>query len=361
MANGANGTGHDIIVVGASTGGVEAIMHLTSRLPVDLPAAVFVVVHFPPDGSSVLPRLINRRSALPATHAADGEPITRGRIYVARPDYHLLLEPGRVRLAQGPRENRARPAVDVLFRSAALAYGPRVIGVVLTGALDDGAAGLVAIKRRGGLAVVQDPADALIPGMPLSVLARCEVDHVAPLAALPALLTELSRAPAPQEGAYPVPREMEIEVGKARLDEAVMQELVGAPTSYTCPECKGPLREIQEGGLARYRCQTGHAYSVGTWLVDQSDALEEALWVAVNTLQESARMAERLAHDAQARGSELVAARFEEKRRQTLAQAEVVRRVLAERQHSAMVEVLTQEQLGEDPPASPEAAASGDA
>ena len=184
------GTAPSIVVIGASVGGVEAIGFLASALPPDFAAAVLVVLHIGAH-KSVLPRLLSQRGPLPACHPGDGDPIRPGRIYVAPPDHHLLVEPGRVRLARGPRENWVRPAVDPLFRSAAQAYGPGVVGVVLTGGLNDGTAGLFEIKRCGGVAVVQDPDDAVSPGMPQSALRHVAVDHRLPLAAIPALLAEL--------------------------------------------------------------------------------------------------------------------------------------------------------------------------
>jgi two-component system, chemotaxis family, protein-glutamate methylesterase/glutaminase len=188
--------GHDIVVVGASAGGVEALVDLARSVPPDLPAAMFVVLHVPSTGSSALPEILSRQGSLPAAHVKDGEPIELGRIYVAPPDHHLLLRTGHVHLARGPRENGHRPAVDPLFRSAAGEYATRVIGVVLSGALDDGTAGLVAVKGRGGLAVVQEPADALYPAMPGSAIEHVRVDHVLPAAAMGPLLARLTLEPA---------------------------------------------------------------------------------------------------------------------------------------------------------------------
>src|ERR671933_2234360 len=196
--------GHDIIVSGASAGGMEALQILVRGLPADLPAALFVVWHLPPHSFGVLPDVLDRSGPLPAAHARDGEPIVPGRIYVAPPDRHLLLEPGQVRLTRGPKENHFRPAIDPLFRSAAAAYGPRVIGVVLTGLLDDGTAGLWTIKDRGRLAVVQDPDDALFPAMPLSALEYGAVDARRPAAELGPTLADLARRPVTLGGATPV-------------------------------------------------------------------------------------------------------------------------------------------------------------
>lgn len=183
--------GHDIVVIGASAGGVEALSTLCAGIPADFPAAIFVVQHIAPTARSVLPELLDRLSALSVSHAVDGVAIRSGHVYVAPPDHHMLLTPGRVILRQGPHENRTRPAADPLFRSAGVVYGPRVIGLVLTGLLDDGTAGLIAIKQCGGISVIQDPEDALWPDMPRNALQRDSVDYRVALAELPELLQRL--------------------------------------------------------------------------------------------------------------------------------------------------------------------------
>jgi two-component system, chemotaxis family, protein-glutamate methylesterase/glutaminase len=229
---------HDIIVIGASTGGVEALAAIARSLRPDLPAALLLVLHVPAQATSALPLILERAGPLPAAHAVDGEPIQMGRIYVAPPDFHLVCEQGHVRLVRGPRENRNRPAVDPLFRSAARAYGPRVIGVILTGALNDGTAGLMAIKRRGGIAVVQDPADAFFPSMPESALEYVDADYCLPLAEIGPTLTRLAQEPAPGEAAYPVPAEMEVEAQLLEMDETTMdnEQRPGRISDFTCPE-----------------------------------------------------------------------------------------------------------------------------
>jgi len=234
---------HDIIVIGASAGGVEALKALIAGLPANLPAALFVVLHIPAQSPSLLPEILSRAGRLAATHAADGAPIRRGQIYVAPPDQHLLVERGRLRVVRGPRENRYRPAVDPLFRTAALAYGPRVVGVILTGALDDGTAGLLAIKQRGGVAVVQDPAEALYSGMPRSALEHVAVDYCMPLAEIAPLLARLIGEPTQEEGMYPMPEELEQEVRLAEIDIAALtdDEHPGTPSAFSCPECGGVL------------------------------------------------------------------------------------------------------------------------
>jgi two-component system chemotaxis response regulator CheB len=208
---------HDIVVIGTSSGGVEALIRLFRDLPEDLPAAVFVVVHFPQGASSVLPSILNHAGSLKAVNPEDGDAIKNGRVYVAPPNFHLLVEYGRVRLGGGPRENRHRLAADPLVRSAALAYGPRVVGVILTDARDEGSAGLLAVKRRGGVAIVQDPDDALFPGMPESALRYVDVGHCVPLDKIAPLLDCVTREEAKEEGAYPVPDGMELESKLAGL------------------------------------------------------------------------------------------------------------------------------------------------
>ena len=187
--------GHDVVVIGASAGGIEGLTRIAKRLPADLPAALFVVLHVSPSGPSAMPAILSRSGPLPAVHPHGDEPIERGKIYVAPPDHHLLIEADRVLLGRGPRENRMRPGIDVLFRSAALAYGPRVIGVVLSGYLDDGAAGLLAIKQRGGVALVQDPDDAPCPSMPRAAIKAVTPDHVERIDELAALIDRLVRSP----------------------------------------------------------------------------------------------------------------------------------------------------------------------
>jgi two-component system, chemotaxis family, protein-glutamate methylesterase/glutaminase len=322
--------GHDIVAIGASSGGVEALMRLVRDLPADLPAAVFVVVHFPEGAPSVLPRILDRSGPLKAIHPEDGDSIVNGRIYVASPNVHLLVEKGRVRLTRGPRENRHRPAVDPLFRTAAIAYGPRAVGVVLTGALDDGTAGLLAIKRRGGVAVVQDPDDALIPGMPRSALEYVDVDYCLPLDEIAPLLARIAREPAKEKGAYPVADDMEFESKMAGLDPSVIDggQHFGELSAFTCPDCAGPLFEIRDGNLLRFRCRVGHAYSADGLLDEKSEALENALYVALNTLEENATMADRMAARSRGHGHVHAAARFDERAQEARRQAAVIRRVL---------------------------------
>jgi two-component system chemotaxis response regulator CheB len=240
--------GRDIIVVGASAGGVEALGQMVRGLPADLPAAVFVVLHVPAHGTSVLPSILRRAGPLPAHHAKDGEPIHPGRLYIAPPDFHMLLKNGHVRLARGPTENSHRPAVDPLFRTAARRYGRRVIGVVLSGVLDDGTAGLLAVKNQGGLAVVQHPDDALYRNMPQNALEQVAVDHAAPAGQLGPLLARLAAEPLPPAAESQVSPEMEMETDMAELELEAMQSFArpGTPSGFACPECNGVLWELHE-------------------------------------------------------------------------------------------------------------------
>jgi two-component system chemotaxis response regulator CheB len=279
----------DIIVIGTSTGGIDALRELAAALPRDLKAAVFVTLHVAPYSLGILPEILERAGPLPASNATDWEQFEQGRIYVAPPDRHLLLEPsGHVRVTRGPRENRFRPAIDPLFRSAAHAFGPRVVGVILTGWLDDGTAGLWAIKERGGAAVVQHPEDAFAPAMPQNAIKHVEVDHVIPLKEIAPLLVRLTEAPAAEEGARPVSEEMETEVKIAREDNALESGIMkwGEPSVYACPECHGVLLQLKEGGNMRFRCHTGHAYSVDSLLAEYTEKTEESLWSAIRAIEE---------------------------------------------------------------------------
>ncbi|MBL6079883.1 chemotaxis protein CheB [Belnapia sp. T18] len=303
--------GHDIIVVGASAGGVEALQRLSAGLSPELPAAVLIVQHVSPRARSVLPELLARAGPMPVAHALDGEPILPGRAYVAPPDHHLLVAPGgqHLLLRRGPLENRTRPAVDALFRSAAVTCGPRVIGVVLTGTLDDGTAGLVAVKRCGGISVVQDPADAVWPDMPRNALNGDSPDHSAPMALMVPLLDRLARSPAGP--AIPIPLDLQIEARIARQELAAMgQDLVGLPSQISCPDCGGVLNEVREEKLIRFRCQIGHAYGAESLAAAQADGLENAMAVAARTHRDRLVLFRRMETSAAERGMTYSAARW---------------------------------------------------
>jgi two-component system, chemotaxis family, protein-glutamate methylesterase/glutaminase len=288
----------DIVVVGASAGGMAALEALAASLPRDLPAAIFVVWHLAPGVQSVLPAVLGRAGPLPASNPKDGDPIEPGRIYVAPNDHHMLVERGYIRVTKGPKENRFRPAVDPLFRSAAYIYSTRVIGIVLSGALDDGTAGLWAIKLRGGTAIVQDPADAMHRSMPINALDNVAVDHKVAVAKMGALLSRLTREPAAAEPLFAARErdKMDAEVKIAREVDSRVENIqqYGELSPFTCPECHGVLATFREGNIIRFRCHTGHALSAGTLLEAGTEQVEQRLMDAVRALDETIMLLNRL-------------------------------------------------------------------
>lgn len=320
----------DIIVIGASAGGVGALMELAGGLPADLAAAVFVVLHVAPYAPSYMPEILGRAGPLVAVHPEDGEGIRRGRIYVAPPDHHLLLEREVVRVTRGPKENRFRPSIDALFRSAAYVHGPRVIGVVLSGALDDGTSGLWTVKRLGGVAVVQEPVEAPFPEMPLSALRQVEVDHTVDISTMAPLLAHLAgqKAPEPPPASQAERQTLEAEIAVAIGEDAFEIGVadMGEPTRFTCPECHGALRRLREGGLTRFRCHTGHAFTPNALLAAVGESVEDTLWQAVRGLQESAMLLEHMGRSLADAGQAAVADAFLDKAREAHEQADAVRR-----------------------------------
>lgn len=287
--------GHDMIVIGASAGGVEALKALVAAFPKDLPAAVLLVLHVSPESPSVLASILGHASSIPVRQAKDKLPIEPGRVYVARPDCHLLIEPNQMRVVRGPRENRHRPAIDVLFRSAAWSYGPRVAAVILSGTLDDGTAGLWAVKYCGGVCIVQDPADAMYGEMPRNAMNAVEVDHCLPLRDIPPLLVDLAHQAARSPG-RPPPQRMKTEIEFAMIEHDIRDMGgLGVPTAFTCPNCQGALWELNDGDLLRFRCHVGHAFSSESLLAEQTVALEEALNSAVRALEEKSAVLRRMA------------------------------------------------------------------
>lgn len=324
----------DIVVIGASAGGMEALQKLVSRLPADLPASLFVVWHLSPGLKSMLPSVLNKSGPLRAAHPQDGDRIEPGRIYVAPNDHHMLLEKGYVRITKGPKENRFRPAIDPLFRSAAYIYGPRVIGVVLTGALDDGTAGLWTIKLRGGTAVVQEPSDAMIRSMPLNALEHTPADHKAPVAEMGELLARLVREPAPalpEIGAdenEKTRREVKIAEGADPLEENVMG--FGELSPFTCPECRGVLTMLREGRVTRFRCHTGHAVSASTLLHETGEIVEQKLWDGVRALDETVMLLNKLGEQLASGGDTHGAEQCFEKAREAHERAQAIRELARE-------------------------------
>ena len=324
--------GHDIIVIGASAGGVEALKQLVELLPMDLPASLFVVLHVPSNGTSALPNILTRWSAMPAYHPQDREQIVQGRIYIGPPDSHLLIKPGYVRLARGPKENGFRPAIDPLFRTAARVYGPRVVGVILSGTLDDGTAGMIAIKQRGGTAIAQDINEALYMGMPLSAIENADVDYILPISAIASTLISLAYEEV-EEGGEPVSDDMEIEtdISELEFDALHIEKRPGTPSRFTCPECHGVLWEIDDENLLRFRCRVGHAYSAETLLSEQTDSVEAAMWAALRALEENVSLLSRLAKRMRDRGHPITSERFENQAREADERADIIRRVLITR------------------------------
>jgi two-component system chemotaxis response regulator CheB len=293
----------DIIVLGASAGGVAALQRLCASLPADLPAAIFIVQHVSPSARSMLPELLSRAGPLPARSPADGDPIKSGNIYVAAPDFHMLLRSDRILMRRGPTENRTRPAANALFRSAALAFGGRVIGVVLTGLLDDGTEGLIAIKAAGGLSIVQDPADAEWPSMPRNALKRDHVDRSLPLSEIGPLLARLTREQAGP--GIPLPDEYRIEDQIAAQEFAVMESDIvtpGQPSHISCPDCGGVLNQIVVDNEIRFRCQVGHAFTPIGLAAAQSEELERALGIAARTHRDRIRLFGQMRESAHTRG-----------------------------------------------------------
>jgi two-component system chemotaxis response regulator CheB len=355
----------NIVVVGASAGGVEALVQLFNALPADLPAALFVVLHVPAYGKSVLPHILNRSCSLKALHPRNGELIQQSHIYIAPPDYHLLIHANQIQLEHGPRENGHRPAVDVLFRSAAVSYRQRVIGIILSGMLDDGTVGLKLIKDRGGIALVQNPEEALFDGMPRSAIANVAVDDVLKLDDIAHCLSELvvqqleeqqlenpqllvqnleqqsssqplggndcSANNALNEKA-PMPEEFEIEAQLVAQEKAAIEQgkRPNSASSFTCPDCGGVLWEVRDGDLLRFRCHIGHSYSLNSFIAGHNNAVETALWSAVRSLEEKAALARRMATAARENHRVKSANQFEERAEEAEQQAAIVRQVVSQ-------------------------------
>ncbi|MDB5239987.1 MAG: chemotaxis protein CheB [Spirosoma sp.] len=311
----------DIVVIGASAGGVQALKELAAALPSDFNASIFVVLHVSPHSPSYLPEILNHSGSLKASHPKDGESIRPGHIYVAPPDHHLLVEYDQVIVKKGPKENRFRPSIDALFRSAAYSYGSRVIGVVLTGLLDDGTSGMWSVKRLGGVGIIQKPDDALYPNMPDSVLQHVDVDYQVPITELAPLLCQLINETVPDKHSnldVDMDR-METEVNIAAQVNAFEMGILnlGDLTPLTCPECNGALVSIKEGKLIRYRCHTGHSYTASTLLADVTTTVEESFWKAVRSLEEAVILLEQSARQFAEGGNEAAAHQFSQKALET--------------------------------------------
>ena len=301
-------TQRDIVVIGASAGGIQALTTLVAGLPRDFPTSILVVVHIPPYAVSRLPEILSRSGPLLATHAQQGEAIAPGRIYVAPPDRHLLVRTGWIELSRGPRENHARPAIDPMFRTAARAYGRRAIGIVLSGALYDGSMGLLAIKTRGGMAIVQDPREAIVDSMPRRAIERATADHILPVAEIATALTDLVQQPVIAQGENTMVNTIDAE---ERLEAVIAEDFVeqandGRPeetTLFTCPDCGGVLWQGGDGPVLRFRCHIGHAFAPELLLSQKSEELETALWSSLRLLKEKATLTLQLANRTRTSGN----------------------------------------------------------
>src|SRR5262245_5964775 len=317
----------DIIVIGGSAGGLEALATVLEGLPGSLNAALFAVLHTSPQSGGALPQILQRTTVMPVEFASDGQRIERGHVYVAPPDHHLVLTDGTISVSRGPRENGFRPAIDPLFRSAAKEYNSRVVGVVLSGAMDDGTFGLIAVKEAGGTAIVQHPYEAFVPSMPLSAIQNVEVDHIVRVNEIAPLLIKaaegsLRKSTNGQGGGA------ENDVDPTHRDislEAVPPDsLSEAPSKFVCPECGGSLWEVEESGLTRYRCFTGHGFTPDTLLAAQNGKLEYALWSAVRVLMERAALHRQMANHTASRGMNASAERYQDRAQQEEKHATII-------------------------------------
>lgn len=318
-----------IVVVGASAGGVEALTELVAGLPADLQAAVFIVLHIPPYQGSQLAAVLSRVSRLPVLDAEDGAPIRAGTIRVGVADMHLVLEPDCMRLTRGPREGRVRPSVDVLFRSAAASFGTAVVGAVLSGSLDDGTAGLWAIRERGGLALVQHPDTATHRSMPQSAIEHVDIDHVVPMHAMAGVMADLVARAQPPPPEAPAPERLRIETLIAEagngLQAGVMD--IGKVSKYTCPDCHGVLVQIEEGRIVRFRCHTGHGFSLQTLLIEVDRAIDDGLWDTVRAVEERIMLLKQAADIADGGGNASTAGRLRRSAEETERRLEPLREV----------------------------------
>jgi two-component system chemotaxis response regulator CheB len=317
----------NIVVVGASAGGIPALQRLIAGLPSTFSAAVCVVLHIAAYAPNLLPDILARAGPMPATPAVDKEPVMQGHIYVAPPDRHLLLEDNHLRVTRGPKENRVRPSVDVLFRSAAYAFGPRAIGIVLSGMLDDGTAGAWAIKDRGGIVIVQSPQEAEHASMPESALQHVDVDYTLPVTDMPGLLLRLTGESIDvaehSKSAESLGIETRIALDGNAFQEGVMQ--LGEISPNTCPECQGVLLKIKEGVITRYRCHTGHAYSLRTLFASINEEVEKTLWSSLRAADERILLLQEIMEECRTNDDKFAAQQCQEQIRNTEQHLEHIR------------------------------------
>ena len=320
----------NIVVVGASAGGVEALQQLFSQFSPDLQASFFVVLHIPPESPSLLAELIDKAGPLAAKIPENEESIQPGHVYVAPPDFHLLVKSGYIRLHRGPRENRHRPAIDPLFRSAAIAYRAQTIGVVLTGFLDDGTSGLLAIKRCGGIAMVQDPVDAAYPDMPKNAIAQVDVDYQLPLRNMGSKIAEIVKQPVTSLDEAPKDIVMEANIAEQTMSNISHENKLGQLAPMSCPECNGPLWEIDADKVRRYRCHVGHGFTAKALMASQDNALEQALWAAMRTMEERGNLARVMAEKEEQQGRSRSAQVYRERADTSKNHAQVIRKLLVD-------------------------------
>ena len=299
---------HDMIAIGGSAGGMDGLMTVLKGLPTQMEAAIFVVLHVSPESAGVLPQILTRGGNLPAAFPNSREKIEYGRVYVAPPEHHLLVVGNDVLAIGGPRENGFRPAIDPLFRSVANAFGSRSVGIVLSGALDDGTFGLLAIKKAGGTAIVQHPYEARLSSMPLSAIQKVEVDHIVRCHEMAPILVELLDGQ--PTGGLPPPATVEKGDRDVFLTTVSPDKLEGPPSLYSCPECGGTLWEFKEQGLSRFRCHTGHGFTPETLLAGQNGHLENAVWSAIRVLKERAALHRQIAARGQEKGQVQMGERY---------------------------------------------------
>jgi len=321
----------DIIAIGGSHGSVEAVKRLCRQLPADLGAALLIVIHVGARGNDLLAEIFAEGSSIGVSTAREGDPLRRGHAYVAPADHHLLVIGDVVRLGRGPRENMARPAVDPLLRSVGAACGPRAIGVVLSGMLNDGASGLADLKRCGGLTVVQNPREALAPGMPREALRNSAIDYRTPLADLPALLVELTSQVAGPSVEIPADIQTEIEIALGTARSAILPESVSRVTALTCPSCGGVLSQMIREPPLRFRCQVGHTFTAEVLAGQKEGALDEAARVALRIMQERVLLTEKMAEEARRSGRTAAASSYEKWLEESRAYAATLRQALSDK------------------------------
>lgn len=321
---------HHVITIGTSAGGIKALRTLVKQLPKNFPASVYIVQHLSNESPSNLVAVLETTSQLPIAFAKDKELIEPGRIYLAPPDFHLLLESDRVRVIRGPRENRMRPAIDPLFRSAAVVYRSYVTGIVLTGMLDDGTAGLQAIKACGGMAIVQDPNEAEYSSMPENAISSVEVDRVVPLKEIGNILIERVRQTPPIVKEVPADLLLEAPISQDAITQPETMAQIGKPVAHSCPSCGGPLWQIGKGhnSLLRYRCHIGHAFTGRTLVEEQNEATEKALWIALRTLEERSRLLKNMSDRYARNGAVSLAKTHQERAKEALDHSVLLRNLI---------------------------------